>query len=127
MPYLVMQQEVDGQRRPLEQPGLQVGRHPRLPGQNRLKPQCGSIARYGLTERLAFLVCRLDRIAEGKRRLPARVGHRADRGARSAGASWGAGGAGGAEADRTDGPAWTARHDPLTRAGHRSAKARRAD
>src|SRR5262245_37150367 len=111
MPYLVMQQEVDGQCRTLEQPCLQVGRHPRLPGQNRLKPQGGSIARYRLTERLAFLVCRMDRVAKRKRRLHARVGHRAARAAR---------------ADRTegtDGPAWAASRVPLSRACPRPTKA----
>src|SRR5215472_7030080 len=46
MPDFVMQQEVNGQRRPLEQPGLQVRRHPGLPGEHRLEPQRRSVTCY---------------------------------------------------------------------------------
>jgi hypothetical protein len=57
-------------------------------------------------------MCRVDGVAERKRRLRARVGHRTDRAD------------GGSQAD---GPAWAASHVPLSRAWRLPAIARRAD
>src|SRR5712691_7675314 len=59
MPDLVVQQEVDRQRRTLQQPGLKVGRHARLAGQHRLQPQRRSVPCYRTAELLALLVRRL--------------------------------------------------------------------
>src|SRR5216683_1677299 len=59
MPDLIVQQEVDRQRRALQQPRLQVRRHARLPGQHRLQPQRRGIPGHRTAELLAFLVRRL--------------------------------------------------------------------
>ena len=64
VPYLVMEQEVDGQRGPLQEPRLKVRGHPGLPRQHGLKPQRRSVARHRLAERLALLVSGLHGVAE---------------------------------------------------------------
>jgi hypothetical protein len=64
MPDLVMQQEVDWQRRSLQQPGLEVRGHPRFPGEHGFQPQGRRVTRHGAPEFLAFLVRGLHRISE---------------------------------------------------------------
>src|ERR1700689_2360143 len=56
VPDLIVQQVVDRQRRSLQQPGLQVGRHPRLAGQHRFQPQRRSVPRHRGAELLTLLV-----------------------------------------------------------------------
>ena len=94
VPYLIVQQEVDGQRRPLKEPGLKVGRHPRLPGKHRLQPQRRGLACHGSAKLLALVVCRLNGLSQRDRGLAVLIANRtrgvqravaahvADRGAR---------------------------------------------
>src|SRR5580658_8934092 len=65
VPDLIVQQEVDRQRRPLQQPGLQVGRHPRLAGQHRFQPQRRGVPRHRGAELLALLVRGLHGLGQG--------------------------------------------------------------
>src|SRR5208337_4676452 len=62
VPNFVVQQKVDRQRRTLQQPGLEVGGHARLPGQHRLQPQRGGVPGDRAAELLALLVRRLDSV-----------------------------------------------------------------
>src|SRR5580698_8622042 len=62
--YLVVQEEVDRQRRTLQQPGLEVRRHPRLPRQHRLQPQRRRVPGHRVAELLAFFVRGLHRLGE---------------------------------------------------------------
>src|SRR6476620_11916791 len=55
VPDLVVQQEVDRQRRTLQQPGLQVRRHARLAGQHRLQPQGRSVPGARTAEHLPLI------------------------------------------------------------------------
>src|SRR5689334_14977539 len=64
VPDLVVQQEVDRQRRTLQQPGLQVRRHARLAGEHRLQPQGRSVPGHRTTELLALLVRGLYRLGQ---------------------------------------------------------------
>src|SRR5712691_10806696 len=59
VPYLVVQQEVDRQRRTLQQPGLEVRWHARLACQHRLQPQRRGVPGHRTAELLALLVRRL--------------------------------------------------------------------
>src|SRR5712691_2602681 len=59
VPYLVVQQEVDRQRRTLQQPGLEVGWHARLARQHRLQPQRRGVPGHRTAELLALLMRRL--------------------------------------------------------------------
>ena len=79
VPHLVVQQEVDRQRRPLQKPRLKVRGHPRLSGEYGLKPQRRSVTRHRFAERLAFLVCRLHRVPERDAGRTARVTAGADK------------------------------------------------
>ena len=54
MPNLVVQQEIDGQRRALQQPRLKVGGHPRLAREHGFQPQRGRVSRHRTAEILAL-------------------------------------------------------------------------
>src|SRR6266567_2943405 len=60
MADLVVEQRVNRKHRPLQEPRLQVRRHPRLASEHRLKPQAWRIPAHRLTEVVPFAVCRLD-------------------------------------------------------------------
>src|SRR6202034_413544 len=76
---LVVEEEVDRQRRSLEKPGLKVGRHPRRPCEHRLEPEGGGVSGYRLAERLALLVRGLHRVGQGDPGLPAGIARRTAR------------------------------------------------
>src|SRR6266567_2741794 len=60
MADLVVEQRVNRKHRPLQEPRLQVRRHPRLASEHRLKPQAWRIPAHRLTVVVPFAVCRLD-------------------------------------------------------------------
>jgi hypothetical protein len=63
VPYLVMQQRIDRQCRPLQQSRLEIRRHARLPCQHSLEPQRRGISRHGLAESEALRVRGLNSFA----------------------------------------------------------------
>jgi hypothetical protein len=65
VPDLVVQQRVDGQGGALQQPRLEVGRHPGLAGEHCLEPERGSVPGHRLTEAEPLGVRRLHRLANG--------------------------------------------------------------
>jgi len=79
MPDLVVEQRVDGQRRSLQQPGLEVRRHPRLSGQHGLEPQGRSVSRDRLAEPETLGVRGLDSLANRQLRRRRRARRRAVR------------------------------------------------